>query len=89
MRRFGHFDLKIRFVRQRRAIFISLLNNYLSAPALARLLFDPPEPRIMEQTQRFATFLTLRVRVSSFLKHSMPDAVVINCELRVNVCACH
>ena len=38
-----------------------------SAPAaLASLLFDPPGPQIIEKTQQFATFLTLRRLVSSF-----------------------
>ena len=37
-----------------------------SPAALASLLFDPPEPRIIEKTQRFATFLTFRACVSSF-----------------------
>ena len=38
-----------------------------SAPAaLARLLFEHQRPRIIEKTQRFATSLTFRARVSSF-----------------------
>ena len=38
-----------------------------SAPAaLASLLFEHQEPRIIEKTQRFATFLTFGARVSSF-----------------------
>ena len=39
-----------------------------SAPAaLARLLFDPPEPQIIGKTQCFATFLPFRAPASSFL----------------------
>ena len=38
-----------------------------SAPAaLPSLLFEHPEPRTIEKTQRFATFLTFRACVSSF-----------------------
>ena len=45
--------------------FISPLNT--SAPAaLASLLFEHQEPRIIEKTQRFATFLTFRAVGSSF-----------------------
>ena len=45
--------------------FISPLNT--SAPAaLANLLFEHQEPRIIEKTQRFATFLTFRAVGSSF-----------------------
>ena len=34
-------------------------------PALASLLFDPPEPQIIGKTQRFATFLPFRASASS------------------------
>ena len=34
--------------------------------ALASLLFDPPEPQIIGETQRFATFLPFRAPGSSF-----------------------
>ena len=38
-----------------------------SAPAaLASLLFDPPEPQIIGNTERFATFLPFRASASSF-----------------------
>ena len=55
---FAHFDLKMCFSRQRRATS--------AAAALARLLFQHQEPRIIEKTQRFATSLTFRARVASF-----------------------
>ena len=47
---FWHFDLQMCFAPQRRAIFISLLKSYsTSAPAaLASLLFEHQEPRIIE-----------------------------------------
>ena len=35
-------------------------------PALASLLFDPPEPQIIGKTQCFATFLPFRASASSF-----------------------
>ena len=35
-------------------------------PALASLLFDPPEPQIIGKTQCFATFLPVRAFASSF-----------------------
>ena len=47
--------------------FSFLCSTATSAPAaLARLLFEHQEPRIIEKTQRFATFLTFRARVPSF-----------------------
>ena len=89
---FVHFDLKMRFAPQLRAIlpdrnfkncsehvvFYTWLEDVLrataacnfsflcwtatSAPAaLASLLFEHPEPRIIEKTQRFATFPTFGV----------------------------
>ena len=58
---FEHFDLKMRFAPQRRAI---LLHSYLRTAALPSLLFEHPEPRIIEETQRFATFLTFGACVS-------------------------
>ena len=63
-----HFDLKMRFAPQRRAIFHfsakQLLVPATSAPAaFPSLLLEHPEPRIIEKTQPFATFLTC---VSSF-----------------------
>ena len=46
-----HFDLEMCFAPQRRAIF-HLSSGQLSAPAaLSSLLFDPPEPQIIEKTQ--------------------------------------
>ena len=47
--------------------FSSLIWPAGSAPAaLARLLFDPPEPQIIGKTQCFATFLPFRASASSF-----------------------
>ena len=47
--------------------FSSLIWPAASAPAaLASLLFDPPEPQIIEKTQCFATFLPFRASASSF-----------------------
>ena len=47
--------------------FSSLIWPAGSAPAaLASLLFDPPEPQIIEKTQCFATFLPFRASASSF-----------------------
>ena len=64
---FVHFDLKMCFAPQRRAIFHLSARTGTSAPAaLARLLFEHQEPRIIEKTQRFATSLTFRARVPSF-----------------------
>ena len=95
---FAHFDFKMCFAPQRRALFRHLnfqkwsaplvlcpfwLGNVLrattactfscliwpagSAPAaLASLLFDPPEPQIIEKTQWIATFLSFRASTSSF-----------------------
>ena len=92
---FVHFDFKMCFAPQRRALFrhrnfqkwsdngVFWLQNVLpattactfspliwpagSAPAaLASLLFDPPEPRIIGKTQCFATFLPFRASASSF-----------------------
>ena len=61
---FVHFDLKLRFAPQRRAIiFICLLNT---PAALARLLFEHREPQIIEKIQRFATLLTFCAGLSSF-----------------------
>ena len=48
---FVHFDLEMCFAPQRRAIFSSLIWPAGSAPAaLARLLFDHPEPQIIGKT---------------------------------------
>ena len=50
--------------------FSSLIWPDGSAPAaLASLLFDPPEPQIIEKTQCFATFLPFRASASSFFWH--------------------
>ena len=46
--------------------FICLLNSYLRTRHFERLLFEHQEPRIIEQTQRFATSLTFGAYVSSF-----------------------
>ena len=67
MRCFVHFDLQMCFAPQRRAIFLLSARTATSAPAaLARLLFEHQEPRIIEKTQRFATSLTFFARVPSF-----------------------
>ena len=64
---FVHFDLQMCFAPQRRAIFHLSARTATSAPAaLARLLFEHQEPRIIEKTQRFATSLTFFTRVPSF-----------------------
>ena len=64
---FAHFDLQMCFVPQRRAIFHLSARTATSAPAaLARLLFEHQEPRIIGKTQRFATSLTFFTRVPSF-----------------------
>ena len=47
-------------------LFISLSWPHGSAPALASLLFDPPEPQIIGKTQWIATFLSFRAPASSF-----------------------
>ena len=64
---FVHFDLQMCFAPQRRAIFHLSARTATSAPAaLARLLFEHQQPRIIEKTQRFATSLTFFARVPSF-----------------------
>ena len=63
---FVHFDLEMCFAPQRRAIF-HLSSSQLAPhpPALASLLFGPPEPQIIGKTQCFATFLPFRASESS------------------------
>ena len=64
---FAHYDLQMCFAPQRRAIFHLSARTATSArAALARLLFEHQEPRIIEKTQRFATSLTFFTRVPSF-----------------------
>ena len=64
---FVHFDLQMCFAPQPRAIFHLSARTATSAPAaLARLLFEHQEPRIIEKTQRFATSLTFFAHVPSF-----------------------
>ena len=64
---FVHFDLQMCFGPQRRAIFHLSARTATSAPAaLARLLFEHQEPRIIEKTQRFVTSLTFFTREPSF-----------------------
>ena len=61
---FVHFDLQMCFAPQRRAIFHLSARTATSAPAaLARLLFEHQQPRIIEKTQRFATSLTFFAHV--------------------------
>ena len=56
---FVHFDLEMCFAPQRRAIFSSLIWPAGSAPAaLASLLFDSPEPQIIEKNTVFRDFPT-------------------------------
>ena len=65
MRCFVHFDLKMCFATAAWH-FSFLCWTATSVPAaLASLLFEHPEPRIIEKTQRFATFVTFRAFVSS------------------------
>ena len=64
---FVHFDLGMCFAPQWHALFQHLNFQKCSEPAaLASLLFDPPEPQIIGQTQCFATFLPFRAPGSSF-----------------------
>ena len=64
---FVHFDLQMCFAPQRRAIFHLSARTATSAPAaLARLLFEHQQPRIIEKTQRFAASLTFFAHVPSF-----------------------
>ena len=68
LRCFVHFDFEMCFAPQRRAIS-HLSSGQLagSAPAaLASLLFDPLEPKIIGKTQCFATFLPFRASATSF-----------------------
>ena len=67
LRCFVPFDLEMCFAPQRRAIFHRSCDQLAPhPPALASLLFDPPEPQIIGKTQCFATFLPFRASVSSF-----------------------
>ena len=65
---FVHFDLQMCFACATTACnFSSLIWPAGSAPAaLASLLFDPPEPQIIGETQCFATFLPCHASASSF-----------------------
>ena len=64
---FVQFDLQMCFAPQRRAIFHLSARTASAAPAaLARLLFEHQEPRIIEKTQRFAASLTFFARLPSF-----------------------
>ena len=64
---FAHFDFKMCFAPQRRAIFHRSSGQLAPhPPLLASLLFDPPEPQIIGKTQCFATFLPFRASASSF-----------------------
>ena len=74
-----HFEFEMCFAPQRHALFRDLNFQkwsgagvlYIwpdgSAPAaLASLLFDPPEPQIIQKTQCFATLLPFGAPASSF-----------------------
>ena len=64
---FVHFHFQMCVSPQPRAIFHLSARTATSAPAaLASLLFEHQEPRIIEKTQRFATSLTFFARVPSF-----------------------
>ena len=63
---FVHFDFEMGFAPQRRATFHLSSRQLAPHPALASLLFDPPEPQIIGKTQCFATFLPFRASASSF-----------------------
>ena len=66
-RQFPHFWLRNVLRATTACNFSSLIWPAGSAPAaLASLLFDPPEPQIIGQTQCFATFLPFRASASSF-----------------------
>ena len=67
LRCFVHVHFEMCFAPQRRAIF-HLSSGQLAPhpPALASLLFDPPEPQIIGKTQCFATFLPFRASASAF-----------------------
>ena len=64
---FVHFDFKMCFAPQRRAIFHISSGQMAPHPAaLASLLFDPPDPQFIGKRQCFATFLPFRAPASSF-----------------------
>ena len=64
LRCFVHFDAQMCFAPQPRAIFHLSARTAPSAPAaLAKLLFEHQEPRLIEKTQRFATSLTFGAHV--------------------------
>ena len=64
LRCFLHFDAQMCFAPQPRAIFHLSAKTATSAPAaLAKLLFEHQEPRLIEKTQRFATSLTFGAHV--------------------------
>ena len=62
---FVHFNLKMCFSLQRRAIFISPLNSYLRT-RFTEVTFRPSRPTNHWKTQHFATSLTFRAIVASF-----------------------
>ena len=66
LRCFVRFDLELCFAPQRGAAFhLSFDQMAPHPPALASLLFDPPEPQITGQTQWGATFLPFRAHLLS------------------------
>ena len=59
LRCFVRFYFEVRFMPQRRAVF-HLSSPQMAPAALASLLFDRPEPEIIQKMQCFATFLPFR-----------------------------
>ena len=67
LRCFQHFDLRMCFTPQRRAIFDLSSDQMAPHPPSSILLFDPPKPQNnIGKTQCFATFLLFRAPASSF-----------------------
>ena len=82
---FQHFDLQMCFAPQRHAIFHLSARTATSAPAaLARLLFEHQEPRLIEKTQRFATSLTFGAHVELLATDSTRMLIF----LLLSLCAC-
>ena len=90
---FAHFDLEMCFAPQRRAIFH--LSSGSAPAALASLLFDPPETKIIRKTvfHDFPTFsricifffLTLSLLLFSLLIFSLLSASALLCFSSVHI----